>query len=308
MDPRADIIAVVISYQPDTDALQRQVACLTRQVKRIVVVDNGSEQNPTEVLASIPGDTVEIILLGKNLGVAAAQNIGIERAQNLGARAVLLMDQDSVPRPDMVAKLAEALGQRPDAAAVGCRYGDPRRRPTSPFVRVRGLKIGRVRCSQDGDIVEVDLLIASGSLIPVRVLEKVGGMREDFFIDYVDTEWCLRARRRGYRLYGACAARMEHSLGDYAISVLGLQRPMHSPLRQYYQLRNAVALYREAWVPWRMRLADTLRLAAKYILVSAVCRPRAQYLGMMTLGIWHGLLGKAGSFQQATGRHNDSKS
>ncbi|MCV5831057.1 hypothetical protein OFN28_30780, partial [Escherichia coli] len=50
--------------------------------------------------------------------------------------------------------------------------------------------------------VDVDHLIASGSLIPVDVFEKIGGMDDSLFIDYVDVEWSLRARYQGLRCYG----------------------------------------------------------------------------------------------------------
>ena len=43
----------------------------------------------------------------ENLGVAAAQNQGIEWAKQQGATHVLLLDQDSLPHPDMVARLSE---------------------------------------------------------------------------------------------------------------------------------------------------------------------------------------------------------
>jgi len=53
-------------------------------------------------------------------------------------------------------------------------------------------------------VLETDMLIASGCLIPADVLRDVGLMDDALFIDHVDTDWCMRARARGYRLLGVC--------------------------------------------------------------------------------------------------------
>jgi len=62
--------------------------------------------------------------------------------------------------------------------------------------------------------MECDFLLSSGSLVPLDVIDKVGGMEEELFIDQVDTEWCLRARSMGYRVFGAFGAILEHRLGE----------------------------------------------------------------------------------------------
>ncbi|MFX8766500.1 glycosyltransferase family 2 protein, partial [Acinetobacter baumannii] len=50
------------------------------------------------------------------------------------------------------------------------------------------------------------LLISSGSLISVEALKAVGLMRDYYFIDYVDTEWCLRAEYLGYKNFVSAQA------------------------------------------------------------------------------------------------------
>jgi rhamnosyltransferase len=117
------------------------------------------------------------------------------------------MDDDSLPAPDMVPRLLAALAAHPQAAAVGACHVDPRRETgRTPFSVVAGGRLRWLECSDLRQVWEVDHVIASGCLIPATALQAVGWMREDFFIDWVDTEWCLRARDRGYRIYGVCAA------------------------------------------------------------------------------------------------------
>ena len=49
-------------------------------------------------------------------------------------------------------------------------------------------------------IQEVRLAISSGSLFNLAALKHVGWHNEKYFVDCVDYEFCLRARRRGYKI------------------------------------------------------------------------------------------------------------
>ena len=63
------------------------------------------------------------------------------------------------------------------------------------------------------------LLISSGSLISVETLKVVGLMRDYYFIDYVDTEWCLRAEYLGYKNFVSAQAVMRHTIGDNVLNL-----------------------------------------------------------------------------------------
>lgn len=285
------IVAVIVTYKPDISLLQTVVASLVRQVDSTVIVDNGSDIDSRMLECSSP---VLIVSIGSNIGVAAAQNRGIEVARRQHATHVLLLDHDSIVAPGMVTTLLRALASLPDAACVGPRYLDPRQQNPPPFIRVRGLRLERLGCDIPGSIVKVDYLIASGCLIPLHVIDRVGGMREDLFIDYVDIEWGLRAARCGFQSYGVCDAEMEHSLGEYPIRFLGRSIPLHSPLRHYYHFRNAVRLYKESWIPLNWKLVDAFRLCLKFIFYSAFAVPRFAHFRMMLLGMLHGVRGVGG--------------
>ncbi len=291
------IVAVIITYNPELQRLARQLAVLRPQVWQIIVVDNGSAEDVAAWAQRLPGSgaALQVVSLGKNRGVAAAQNQGIAWARAQGASHVLLMDHDSLPASDMVSHLSNALQARADAAAVGPWYADPRRsRAGTPFVRIEGLSMRRLACTGSDAVLPVDHLIASGCLIPMAVLERVGPLREDFFIDFVDVEWCLRARHAGYAVYGVCAARMEHSLGDSPVRFLGREYLSHSPWRHYYHARNALLLYREPWVPLNWKWVSAWRLVLKMGFVVLVPAARWQHLRHAAQGLLHGLLGRTG--------------
>ena len=304
------IVAVVVTYCPEYGALYRLLAALLPQVARVVVVDNGSgpdgeagQSLESWLDTAFPQrmDAPVFIALGQNLGIAAAQNRGIAQARLLGADYVLLSDQDSEPAPDMVRCLEEAALAKARAgvcvAALGPRYLDERQNNPPPFIRVRGMKIERQPCTCPEAVVEVDYLIASGCLIPLGVLDAVGEMNDALFIDYVDIEWGMRAASLGFRSFGVCNAAMRHSLGDAPVRKFGHKFPMRSPLRHYYHVRNAVWLYRQGWPRLEWKLADGWRMVLKYGFYCLFGKPWWKHCQMMSLGLWHGLVGRLGPYR-----------
>jgi rhamnosyltransferase len=288
------IAAIVVTFNPNREKLRICIEAVLPQVDRLIIVDNGSAIDMEEA------EQVVIIPLGDNRGVAVAQNAGIDWARQHCAGYVILFDQDSEPAPDMVEKLVSAYKIKQaegfHVAAVGPRYLDERQQNPPPFIQIRGLRIVRQKCSSPEAIVEVDYVISSGCLIPLPVLEKVGGMRNELFIDYVDIEWGLRAKYHGFKCFGACAAHMRHDLGDEPIEFFGRKIPNHSPLRHYYHFRNAVWLYRQNWPPLWWRIGDALRLIRKYVFYSLFTRSKLEHFCMMTIGVWHGFQGHMGKY------------
>ena len=290
------VMAVVVSYKPDIALFARVLALIGPQVAATIVVDN--DHRPRFIPEA---EDLHFVSLGGNLGIAKAQNEGIRLAEKLGATHVLLMDQDSLPEPNMVARLLHALREKPDAACVGPRFIDDQHgRDISPFVRVSGFLLKRIRSTPENPVVVVDQLIASGCLIPLDILVQVGGMREDLFIDFVDVEWCFRARRQGYNCYGVHDAVMHHRLGDRAIVFLGLVFTIHSPLRYYYRCRNAVLLFREKWICPKWKIACFIYFSTKLLLGTMLVDERFNNLKMISRGILDGLRGRSGPVRKTS--------
>jgi rhamnosyltransferase len=293
--------AVIVTFSPDGERFERQAATLARQVAKAVVVDNGSTPQALARLratCAARADHITLIELGENRGIAAAQNVGIGRALTAGAERILLMDHDSLPDDRMVARLEAALAALRatglKVAAVGPRYLDARQDNPPPFIRVRGGRLHRLPCPSAETVNEVDYLIASGSLIPREALEAVGMMNEALFIDYVDIEWGLRARGRGFLSYGVCGATMSHDLGEQPIVVLGRALPSHSPMRHYYHFRNAAWLFRFGDVPREWKFVDCYRLGLRFGFYAIFAKPRPAHVRAMITGLRDGLRGRLG--------------
>ena len=328
----ADVCAVVVTFNPEAEPLRALLLALHEQVGHIIVVDNDSRADVAGHFPPTAGDGIELIRNPQNLGIAAAQNLGASRALARGdCRYVLLSDQDSLPSVHMVYRLRQILeadaegAARPAAGLPGRPFGyqsgsiaavgpwsidirsgaravlvvDPKGWP------VRWLPEPRpVRPRAPPQVpYEVSFLIASGCLIPTAVLMKLGGMRGNYFIDHVDTEWCLRARAAGYRLFIVPDAVLNHRLGDSTRRVwfFGYRHVAHhSPLRDYYMFRNTFLMLGDVHLtsPWRLHLLLRLLLFAAYFL--SLGNRRLQRLRFMLLGSVHGLQRRSGRLQPET--------
>ncbi|WHZ19603.1 MAG: dTDP-rhamnosyl transferase RfbF [Rhodanobacteraceae bacterium] len=293
----AGVCAVLVTHRPDLAVLADQLDALAAQVGHVVLVDNASpDPHFRDFCAAHP--EVASLALPENRGLASALNEGIRHARGVsGTTHVLLMDQDSVPEPGMVAALWAALERAANerVAAVGPCFRDAREGADAPFVRIRFPFNRKLRC--DGRCTEIccDFLISSGCLIPLAVLDDVGGMDDRLFIDNVDLDWCFRASAAGYALHGVCAARLRHRLGDARRHVPGFPRGIvvHPPRRLFYMMRNRVLLYRRRYTPRRWVAQDIPRLVVKLLLFSLLVPPRAKNLRCMLAGLRAGIAGRA---------------
>jgi rhamnosyltransferase len=301
----AKVHAIVVTFNPDREVLLREFELLAPQLDKIWLVDNASSQSLAAWVSGLPwASKLELVQMSANLGLGAAQNAGIQQARAVGASHVLILDQDSEPMPDMVDCLLtvsdrlQSQGLR--LAAVAPVYADSATGPVSGFLRLGWLNYKKQAALPGQEVVEADFLISSGSLIPVSVLDDIGPMDESLFIDHVDTEWCLRAQSKGYKLFGVPAARMVHTLGDRRSRIWFLRWRVvayHAPFRYYYIFRNSLLLQRRRNIPLKWRVAELLRCVKVMLFYGLFSKDRFSCLQMMGKGVADGLRGVTGSAQ-----------
>jgi GT2 family glycosyltransferase len=210
---------------------------------RIIVVDNGStDGSPARLRERFP--EVTVIENGRNLGFAAASNIGLRRLLDAGADLLLLLNDDTVISPTMIATLARALASDATIGVVGPTIyyaAEPRTIWFAGGVIDRFGQAGHPRAGeqdQDGDAPPRDVDYISGCALMVRraALERVGLLDERFFAYYEETELCARVRASGYRIVIVPQAKMWHKVrpGD---------RPS-SPVYLYLMARNRLLYLR----------------------------------------------------------------
>ena len=184
-----NVCAVIITFRPVPEHLENALKARD-QVQKLVVVDNGSsDQALAPFRAAAQEGKFHLIENGENLGIAAALNTGIKWAKSQGCEWVILFDQDSTVTDGLIEKLLSAYYSDPDREHIGTivpTYIDRVSRNEMP-----------VELSKTGEILTVS---TSSSLIPQSVFERCGYFREDFVIDQIDYEFCLRIVAAGYRI------------------------------------------------------------------------------------------------------------
>lgn len=291
-----NILAVVITYNPNIAHLKKLLGILENQVDKILVIDNHTIGFQPDELA-IQSHKIDYLLNESNVGLATAYNQAYAIAKEHDFSHIILFDQDSLPAIDMVEALSVTLRNhnlhKLVVAAAGPKYRDIKGQSLSPFVRIKNYHLERIECGEN-EIVDVDHLISSGSLIDLRALDLVGNFVDDLFIDCVDTEWCLRVRHNKLRILGVGNAFMEHNIGERYLNVLGRQLPIHSPLRLQYQFRNQIWIIKQPWVTWRWRIIDLIRCLKLTIVYIVFAPNKINNLSAITKGIVQGCANKMG--------------
>jgi len=290
-----EVDSVVVLYQPDLAKLDALISSLSAQVRNLYIIDNSSEALDVSSLSEY--QNIEYIFLGENKGIAEAQNIGIEYALNNNADFVLLSDQDSLFPSDYVSSMLAQIDEWSEIAAVAPQFCDENQSGLPQGFLVPGFWGAKRSLSNNLEQVELAQAIASGKLINAKALKEVGLMNGQLFIDWVDLEWCWRARSKGFKVLGLPSINISHCLGDESKTLPGRTVTLRSPLRHYYITRNAFYLSLRSTsltVPQRLFLfLRSLRYVVAFPLLS---KPRVDNFHMVSMGFWHGLLGRLGRY------------
>lgn len=238
-----------VTHNPPTEFFVN-LRTLPAQLSPLLVVDNGSDPETRQKLKREleANPSLQVQFNDSNLGVAAALNQGFRWAIERGYDHIIAFDQDSLPTSDMTTQLLTAYQTHPAPERIAILASQIRDAVTGERIaywRKRGMfSMQRVSCNQ-GTLEDIALIITSGSLNNLAAYQALGGFREDFFIDYVDTEYCLRAQAGGYKIVVACNAVLHHRLGNQQQKHIGsliLRPTFHSPLRWYYINRNRIVM------------------------------------------------------------------
>lgn len=255
------VCAVIVTYNP-RETFIKNIVDIAAQADHVVVVDNGSSSDTGPYLDELeerPGCT--IIRNVQNLGIACALNLGLKYALDAGYDWVCTLDQDSQVSDGFITKMLECFNRASDPgriALIAPTYVD----------RKSGVTL-QLKRAGDGQILTA---MSSGSMVPLSAIRNLGFFDESLYMDAVDIEFCLRARRRGMLIVQSSAV-LFHSLGQTSYHhVFGLHFGVtnHAAGRRYYMTRNRLTLlmrYARDW-PWIWRESKTLLLdTAKIALV-----------------------------------------
>ncbi len=226
----------IIAVNHNSSALLKE--CLSSIVSTIgndpfefFVVDSGSKEEDVNNLLNLEGDNVKIILNSENIGYARAINTGIRNARG---DFILITNPDVFYKSNSIKIMLDALATFPRCGAVGPKtWWDKKMTfllPFSELITPYGIfKSELMKVSQTMNKLILrrwikktlrywlsekplrqEMLSGACIMTTKKVLDVVGGFDEIFPLYFEDTDWCLRARKAGYRLYMVPQANIIH--------------------------------------------------------------------------------------------------
>jgi GT2 family glycosyltransferase/glycosyltransferase involved in cell wall biosynthesis len=276
--------AVVLNFRtPDQTWLAvRSLQASDHPPGEIVIVDNGSQDGSVPYLAGRLPD-VTIIEAGANHGYSAGCNVGIAHAMEKGADLIVLVNSDAVLKPDAFTALRAAARDYPDAGVFGALILS---REEPDQVASAGLlfseRTARMRHRAAGSrVAQVspgahDVPAISGCVMMIRiaVLRRIGLLDEAYFYSFEDLDYCLRARRAGFRVLLVPGAVAYHEGGR----TIGRR----SSQRVYFATRNHLRLARSTLSGSRLSHAARGALIVGMNAAYAVLSPQVPLVGGLT--------------------------
>lgn len=276
---KANVYILILNYNSskDTVALYDQLQKIEHNNYFILVIDNNSTDNSTKILSNyIP--KANLILNKKNLGYAGGNNIGIRQAINAGAEYVWILNPDIRVEKNTLNVLLDTIGRDNKIAAIGPRICDRRNKEIifsdGGILDVeKGFKTGHLNNGKKIDNIdknikfkEIDYVDGSCFLINLSCIEHIGILKENFFLYFEETEWCLRAKNQGWKLLAVYETRCFHL-------------PSTKKFRYfYYMTRNRIYLsilikrhiLKTVWLELKLILDCLLKLHITRILYKSI--------------------------------------
>lgn len=245
-EPKVGIIVVL--YQTNNT----EFSDLAKQCDSLYLIDNTPGQN-----LNIAGDKIKYLSLNSNRGIAYAQNVGIKNALFDGCDYVFFLDQDSKIPDNFIYQMVNEYNRiritRPNLFALGPSLINGRTK--QPYIPT----FHKEKYESDGFLLKSEI-ISSGSVVDIKLIEKVGLLNETLFIDYVDNEWYWRAADLGFVSGMTKNVCMTHYIGQQDIRVLKVPLRISSPIRYYYQCRNYLWLRNVPYSSKRWRRNSFIKL------------------------------------------------
>jgi rhamnosyltransferase len=222
--------AAVILYNP-TDEMLSSIRSYANDVSAVYAIDNSETPSPALEAKLRVIHNIQYTYNGGNLGIANALNRGAAYAIQDGYEYLLTMDQDSDVQSGMIQAMLDCLAKM-DSDKIGI---------ISPVQAYACASKG----NQDKPCEEIVTAMTSGNLLNLKAYQAVGPFRNDFFIDRVDDEYCLRLHLHGFRVLRANKALLQHRIGNITEHCFFFKKfaiSNHSALRRYYSARNSLYL------------------------------------------------------------------
>ncbi|OAT31375.1 dTDP-rhamnosyl transferase [Buttiauxella brennerae ATCC 51605] len=280
-----EICAVIVTYNPVVNRVMDLVEQLKQQGCDSIIVDNSTYSS--ELLNEC---TNKYKCLHKNVGIAKAQNIGIEECLSRKYKYVIFFDQDSSINPTFISTLLQPLCENSYNICAPIFFDETKGFEYAIIDINKNGKRRKIFSEGKTEPFTTSTVISSGTVVRTDIFDNVGLMDDSLFIDYVDTEWCLRCFSKGIIVHIIPSARMIHSIGDKSFNIFGFCVPVHSAQRRYYRVRNSIHLLRYPHVPKILALREIIFCLIHSFLLIIKQKNKLEYVLSFLNGVRDGVV------------------
>ena len=212
-------------------------------------IDEAEERGEKEEkIINLPSNKKLIVIKNeKNYGFAEGNNIGIRYSlEVLNPDYILLLNNDTVVDKDFLDELVKVAKNDDSIGAVGPKIYYYNKNNIINFAggkvslwRAETKNIGRNLADTEkfNKTKEVSFIEGSCILVKKEVIKNIGYLDHEYFCYFEDTDWCIRMKKRGFKLLYIPKAKIWHKIAA-STSLL-------SPLRTYYWGRNSFLLLKK---------------------------------------------------------------
>lgn len=208
----------------------------------VIVVDNGSTENPSEAFKAVYPD-VNVILVGRNLGFTGGNNVGIRAATG---DYLFIVNNDTEFTPGLIEGLLEIFEQYPDAGMVSPKFHYYFHKGTIEYAGYKSVNMftgrnGMIGCrepdqGQYNEVKETNYAHGGGMMVSRKVVDEVGPLHDEFFIYYEELDWSEQVKRRGYKIYYQPKSLIYHKES--------MTTGKASPFKTFYHTKNRILFMR----------------------------------------------------------------
>ena len=238
------IITVNFNQPEATLALLKSISAYDSVFElEIIVVDNGSKENPEFLLrADHPG--IIFIRSAENLGFAGGNNLGINAAKG---DLLFLVNNDTEFRPELIEHLADTLKHNSRIGIISPKivyFDEPEIIQYVGFTPMnyytcRNKCIGQFETDKgqyDNIVGQTGYAHGAAMMITRKALEAAGPMADNFFLYYEEMDWCELIKQAGFEIWVNTNAVILHK---ESLSV-----GKNSALKEYFMNRNRLLFIR----------------------------------------------------------------
>ncbi|MBI3219588.1 MAG: glycosyltransferase family 2 protein [Bacteroidetes bacterium] len=206
MDNRVKSVSVItLNYNTTnhTIALLKSIERIYGQSLQVIVLDNGSTENPAGLLTS-QFPWIDFIRSDRNLGFAGGNNLAMRVAHG---EYLFFINNDTEFGSDILSRMINLLEQFQGIGLL-CPtihyYDQPSQVQYAGFTPINKIT-GRNECLTRVEPGPTGLAVThyahgAAMLVPRRVIDQIGCMPENYFLYYEELDWSELIRRSGYQI------------------------------------------------------------------------------------------------------------